>query len=134
MFHQFRSTAHIIAMRPMGVSSSNGRLYLRAQATWEIPEGSDCGVGGKRKVRSTSLPIGIQRPTPLRFRNNALSSVSSEKSDIALRRNVIVVLVPGWLYMFSAKMVEQGSQEGPALIYRLMSGTSNHKRSSRRYR
>lgn len=90
---------------------------MRAQATWEIPEGSDCGVRGKRKVRTTSLPIIIQRPTPLYFRNDAFSSVLSEKSDPGLRRNMIGVLVLGWLYIFPAEMVERGSQENSTLVY-----------------
>lgn len=117
MFHQFRSTAHVIVMRHWMFPHRMDGLYLRTQTTWEIPEGSDCGVGGKRKVGTTSLPIGIQRPTPLCFRNDAFSSVSSEKGDPGLRRNMIGVLVLGWLYIFSAEMVERGSQENSTLVY-----------------
>lgn len=89
----------------LDASPSNEILYLRARATWRIPKGGDCGVCEKQKTRAASLPIGVQRPIPLRFGNDAFSSERSEKSKPYLRRNMIGLLVLRWLYIFSAEMV-----------------------------
>ncbi|PYI35268.1 hypothetical protein BP00DRAFT_363051 [Aspergillus indologenus CBS 114.80] len=96
--------------------SSNGRLYLRARATWEVADGGDCGVSGKRKARAASIPIGVQRPTPLRFGNDAFSVDEHDIDKPGVQRNVITVLVLAWLYIFSAELVER-MQGGSTLVY-----------------
>lgn len=47
--------------------TSNGVLYIRAEAVWAVSDGGECGISGKQKIRAASLPIGVRRPTPVRF-------------------------------------------------------------------
>ncbi|PYH86702.1 hypothetical protein BO82DRAFT_412442 [Aspergillus uvarum CBS 121591] len=96
--------------------SSNGRLYLRAQTTWKVADGGDCGVGGKQKTRAAAVPIGVQRPTPLRFGNDDFSVAERDIDKPGVQCNMITVLVLAWLYIFSAELVER-MQGGSTLAY-----------------
>lgn len=71
---------------PLATSPSNMMLYLRAEATWKILKGSDCGVCEKQKTRAASLPIGVQRPMSHRFGNNAFPSEQMRRTSQACGR------------------------------------------------
>lgn len=67
-------------------------------------------------MRVASVPIGVQRPTSLCFGNDVFSLDMNEKNGQGLQRNMVSVLVLGWLYIFSAEMVER-IQEDSTLVY-----------------
>lgn len=91
---------------PLDTVSSNGVLYLKAQATWEVPKGNDCDACGKQKMRVAAVPIGVQRPTTLYFGNDVFSLDLNEKSGPGLQHNMMSVLVLDWLYISSAEMLD----------------------------
>lgn len=67
-------------------------------------------------MRAASVPIGVRQPTSLCFGNDVFSLDMNEKSGPGLQRNMVSVLVLGWLYIFSAEMVER-MQENSTLVY-----------------
>ncbi|RAL16165.1 uncharacterized protein BO97DRAFT_421390 [Aspergillus homomorphus CBS 101889] len=96
--------------------SSNGVLYSRAEATWKVPKANYCAICDKQKTRAASVPIGVQKPAPLRFGNDVFSLTGDVRSDMSIRQNLISAFVFGWLYVFSAEMVER-MQEDSHLVY-----------------
>lgn len=104
-------------LAPLDTFSSNGVLFVRAQATWSASKESDCGVGGRQKTRAASLAIGVRQPASTCLGNEAFCASPSQEDGPSSRRNMVGVLTLGWLYIFSAEMVDRRLHENAAMAY-----------------
>ncbi|RJE26825.1 hypothetical protein PHISCL_00850 [Aspergillus sclerotialis] len=103
-------------LSPLDIFQSTGVLFVKARVTWSVPEEGDCGVCEKHKIRPAALPTGIRQPASIRLGNDNFC-VKSDQEDVSSRQNMVGVLALGWLYIFSAEIVERGLQKNATMVY-----------------
>lgn len=92
-------------------------MFVKARATWSIPHDDYCNVGGKQKTRTATLPIGIRQPVSVQLGNGAFCFRPDQENESQSRRNMIGVLALGWMYIFSAELVDRRIQENATIAY-----------------
>jgi hypothetical protein len=99
------------------VSQTKKALFAEASSTWRVTANDTCGIDGKERTVQADLQIGIQAPTKYRLTGDCFCrwpEAESQRQDIP---NYLGLLVLGWSYILSARLVEVQGQEGAKIVY-----------------
>ena len=95
--------------------SNKKGMFIEASSSWHVSSHDDCGIDAKKRIIRTDVQIGTQEPT--RYRLDGCCFCIWPQAGKQNATNYLGILVLGWSYVLSARLVEMQGRGGAAVSY-----------------
>ncbi|MCJ1442817.1 MAG: hypothetical protein MMC23_003314 [Stictis urceolatum] len=91
-------------------------MSIEASSVWRVEAEDGCGIDGKERTVPAELQVGTLEATKASFSGDCFCAWQQEEGNHNTK-NYIGLLVLGWSYILSARLVEMQGQIGSKIIY-----------------